>query len=268
VNNAFYEIAWFPDVVVSLSLILLSLGLLKWFKIGLEKLLLLGTLRTFLQLAFMGYVLTFFFNQQHWSFMVILVLVMTLIASWEGYHRQKEHAIPGYFLIIFVSLLVTVIIVLGAILGFILRTKPWYYPYAMIPLAGMVIGNALTSITLSVNRFLGEMEHRENEIETFLALGAPFKAVVEAPMRVAIKAALLPAINSMMMVGLVQLPGVMTGQILAGVDPLVAIRYQIMIMYMWVTTATLADILVLALVSRKVITPKLQLRKDLIRSKT
>lgn len=267
-TNYFYEIAWFPDVIVSLGLILLSLALLRYYRIGLEKLLLIGTVRTFVQLALMGYVLSFFFSQKHWLFMVTLVLFMTVIASWEGYNRQKENKIPGYFWIIFTSLLITVILVLGAILGFILRTKPWYYPYAMIPIAGMVIGNALNSVTLSVNRFLGEMEHRENEVETFLSLGAPFRAVVEMPMRVAVKAALLPTINSMMMVGLVQLPGVMTGQILAGVDPLIAIRYQIMIMYMWVTTATLANILVLALVSRKVITPRLQLRKDLIRSRT
>ncbi|MFQ6614393.1 MAG: iron export ABC transporter permease subunit FetB, partial [Fidelibacterota bacterium] len=188
------------------------------------------------------------------------------VASYEGYRRQKASLkIPRYFWIITGVFLVTVTLVLGSILKFILHVEPWYYPYAMIPIAGMIIGNALNTTSLTVNRFEGELEHREAEIEMLLSLGAPPRAAIHDALRESVKAALLPTVNSMMMVGLVQLPGVMTGQILSGIDPLIAVRYQIMIMYMWVTASTMTNILVLALVYRQFFTPRQQLRRDLLR---
>ena len=141
----------------------------------------------------------------------------------------------------------------------------WFYPYAMIPIAGMIIGNGLNSATLTTNRLVAELEHREDEIETLLSLGAPPRAAVDGSIREAIRAALIPNINGLMLVGIVQIPGVMTGQIIAGVDPLIAVRYQIMIMYMWLTTATLANILTQGLVYKKFFTPLQQLKKELFR---
>jgi putative ABC transport system permease protein len=264
-NHSFYHLSW-SDVFASLVLIVLAIGLLKRWQVKLEKTLLIGTFRTFLQLSVMGYLLTFFFQQRHWIVMVGLVLMMILIASYEGYRRQRTSRIPRYFLIVVGSLLLTVTVVLGTILNFILEVKPWFYPYAMIPLAGMIIGNGLNSITLATNRLMGELRHRERELEVYLSLGAPPRIAVQDCLRESLRAALLPNINAMMMVGLVQIPGVMTGQILAGVDPLQAIRYQIMIMYMWVTTVILVDVLVLSLVYRQFFTDREQLRYDLLRS--
>ncbi len=262
-ENSFYAITW-TDVFVSLTLMILALVLIRWWKIGLEKTLLIGTVRTFVQLSAMGYVLTYFFRQDHWIFMIGLLLVMIVIAAWEGFRRQKSVQIPGYFLILSGALILTVTLILGSILFFILRVKPWFYPYAMIPIAGMIIGNALNSATLTVNRFIGELNHREKEVEMYLSLGAPPRAAVEEALRESVRAALLPNIKALMTVGLVQLPGVMTGQILSGIDPLVAVRYQIMIMYMWVTTSTLMNILVLALVYRRFFTPHWQLKRELL----
>ena len=265
-ENSFYAITW-TDVLVSLVLMVLAFALIRWWKIDLGKTLLIGTIRTFVQLTIMGYVLTYFFRQDNWIFMVGLVLMMILIAAYEGYSRQRSHPIPNYFLILAGSMLVTVFLVLGLILQFILHTEPWYYPYAMIPIAGMIIGNGLNSATLTVNRFIGEINHREKEIEMLLSLGAPPRAAIQDALRESVKAALLPNVNAMMTVGLVQLPGVMTGQILSGIDPLIAVRYQIMIMYMWVTTATMMNILVLALVYRRFFTPQWQLKRELLRVK-
>ncbi|NOZ74435.1 MAG: iron export ABC transporter permease subunit FetB [FCB group bacterium] len=264
-TQSFYSLSW-TDVFASMVLVLFSIGLLRWWKIGLEKTLIIGTLRTFVQLSAMGYILTYFFGQRHWLFMVGLVSLMILVASYEGYRRQKTALhIPHYFIIITGVLTLTVILVLGSVLTFILHVQPWYYPYAMIPIAGMIIGNALNTTSLTVNRFVGELEHREAEIDMLLSLGAPPRAAIHDAIRESVKAALLPTVNSMMMVGLVQLPGVMTGQILSGIDPLIAVRYQIMIMYMWVTASTMTNILVLALVYRQFFTPRQQLRCDLLR---
>ncbi len=265
-HNTFYHLTWI-DILISLVFVLATIIILRYWKIGLTSTLLVGTVRTFVQLSAMGYVLTWFFHQESVWFMLGLVLVMTTIASYEGYRRVREFPLRNVFPILFLAMTVTLTLVLGTILKFILKTEPWYYPYAMIPIAGMIIGNALNSATLSLNRFVSELEHREDEIEMMLSLGAPVKAVVEPSFRAAVKAALLPTINSMMMVGLVQLPGVMTGQILAGIDPLVAVRYQIMIMYMWVTTAALMDVFVLALFHKQFFTAREQFRAELFRAR-
>lgn len=263
-TQSFYAITW-TDVLVSAIFVVIAVVLIRWWKIGLEKDLIVGTLRTFIQLAIMGYVLTYFFGQRHWSFMVGLVSLMIIIASYEGYRRLRKYAIPHIFWILTGSFFFTVFIVLGIILKFILSVEPWYYPYAMIPIAGMIIGNSLNSATLTVNRFVSEVKHRENEIEMYLSLGAPIRISVHDSFMESVRAALLPNLNSLMMVGLVQLPGIMTGQILSGIDPLIAIRYQIMIMYMWISTATMVDILVLNLVYRQFFTPQKQLKRELLR---
>lgn len=259
----FYILSW-NDVIVSLVFIALSLFLIKRWKLGLEKTLLIGTFRTFVQLTLMGYILTWFFGQEHWLFMITLLLIMILIASYEGTRRQKEK-IPRFFTAMLIALISSTVIVLCTILLFILDVKPWFSPYAAIPIGGMIIGNALNSTTLTANRFTSELKHREREIETLLALGATPKLAIFDAMKASIHAALIPNINALMTVGLVQLPGVMTGQILAGIDPLIAVRYQIMIMYMWFTTATLANMIMLAIVYRQFFTKKMQLRRELLR---
>ncbi len=264
-EHSFYIISW-TDVFVSLALVALCLFLIKWWRIGLEKTILIGTIRSFIQLSIMGYVLTFFFGLDHWIFMVCLIIIMILIASFEA-NRRLEVPIKGYFMMNVFSMSITIIIVLGTILQFILDVEPWFYPYAMIPIAGMIIGNGLNSATLTTNRFIGELKHRENEIDTLLSLGASPRAAVDTSIREAIRAALIPNINGLMLVGLVQIPGVMTGQIIAGVDPLIAVRYQIMIMYMWLTTATLANVLTQGMVYKHFFTSKMQLRKELFRVK-
>ncbi len=258
------QILGWSDVLVSLVFIAFTIILVRWWRLGLEKTLLIGTLRTFVQLTLMGYLLTYIFQQQHWAFMLGLILLMLLVASFEARRRQKVF-IPKFFLTVVISLLITVTFVLGTILQFILDVEPWYYPYAMIPIAGMILGNGMNSVSLTANRFVAEMKHREAEIETQLALGATPRQAVHDTLRESIQAALIPNINGMMTVGLVQLPGVMTGQILAGVEPIIAVRYQIMIMYMWITTAAMANILTLGFLYRQYFTQRMQLRRELLR---
>lgn len=262
-ETSFYIITW-SDVMASLIFIVLCVVLVRWWKVGLEKVLLIGTLRTFVQLSAMGFLLNKIFSQNSWPFMVVLLLLMILVAGWEGARRQKDLRIPHLFPILSGAILLTTTLILLSILSFILKVEPWYYPYAMIPIGGMIIGNALNTATLGVNRFVGEMALRKDEVEMMLSLGAPPKAAAQDAFRISVKAAMIPTINAMMMVGLVQLPGVMTGQILAGVDPLIAVRYQIMIMYMWVTVSSLSVILTLVFVYRNFFTPQKQLKRQLL----
>lgn len=262
----FYTLTW-TDLIVSLVFIAFAIFLIKQWKLDLEKTLLIATFRTFVQLTLMGYVLTWFFGREHWLFMLTLLIIMIIIASYEGTRRQKDE-IPKFFMAMLVSLLTSTLLILGTILLFILDVKPWFSPYAAIPIGGMIIGNGLNSASLTANRFVSELKHREGEIETLLALGATPKLAIYDAMKASIHAALIPNINAMMTVGLVQIPGVMTGQILAGIDPIIAVRYQIMIMYMWFTTATLANMIMLAIVYRQFFTSNMQLRSELLREST
>ncbi|MCF7797450.1 MAG: iron export ABC transporter permease subunit FetB [Lentisphaeria bacterium] len=262
-SNQFYVVSWW-DVLMALVFVALTYGIMRYWKIGLEKTLLVGTVRTFLQLTLMGYLLSYIFKQESWYFMVGLLILMVLVASIEGYRRQKL-PVPHYFLILVGSLGITVVLVLGTILKFILDVEPWYYPFVMIPIAGMIIGNGLNSMTLTANRFIGELKHREGEVEMLLSLGAPVRTAVHGSLVSAIRAALIPNINNLMTVGLVQLPGMMSGQILAGIDPLIAVRYQIIIMYMWITTAVLADVISLTFIYRQFFTAREQLRINILR---
>jgi putative ABC transport system permease protein len=114
----------------------------------------------------------------------------------------------------------------------VLRLRPWYDPQYLIPLFGMIIGNAMNGAALAAERLNGEMELRRGEVEALLALGAsPARASAEAVRR-ALVAALMPTVNMLMVVGLVSLPGMMTGQIIAGSSPLTAVRYQIVVVFM------------------------------------
>ncbi len=257
-----YVITW-QDLLLSLSFIALSLVLLKYWRIGLGRTLLLGTFRTFAQLTLMGYLLTFIFQQRTPWFMGGLLLLMIAVAGFEARRRQKR-SIPNFYLIVSGSLAITAVVILGTILKVILKLEPWYSPYAVIPIAGMIIGNGLNTVSLTAERFVSELQHREVEIETLLSLGAAPRWAVHDALKDALQASLIPNVNAMMTVGVVQMPGVMTGQILAGIDPVIAVRYQIMIMYMWFSTATLANVLSLSMLYRQYFTARWQLRRELL----
>ena len=109
--------------------------------------------------------------------------------------------------------------------------QPWYDPQYFIPLLGMVLGNTLTGISLGLDRFMESLVNQRQKIETLLALGATRWEATHEEVQAAIRTGMIPTINSMMVMGIVSLPGMMTGQILAGANPLDAVRYQIIIIF-------------------------------------
>jgi putative ABC transport system permease protein len=113
----------------------------------------------------------------------------------------------------------------------IIQVQPWYDPQYFIPLLGMVLGNTLTGISLGLDRFMESLVNQRQKIETLLALGATRWEATHEEVKAAIKTGMIPMINSMMVMGIVSLPGMMTGQILAGANPLDAVRYQIIIIF-------------------------------------
>ena len=132
----------------------------------------------------------------------------------------------------------------------IIDVQPWWEPRYFIPLGGMVIGNSMNAIAIALERMLGEMRSRQNEIEMQLCLGADSIEASKEIVKNAMQAGMIPSINSMMAVGMVFIPGMMTGQILSGSDPLIAIKYQIVVMVM-ITGATAIGTLLAILLVRK-----------------
>jgi len=133
----------------------------------------------------------------------------------------------------------------------IVGVTPWWEARYFIPTAGMVIGNSMSALAISVERFFSQMRRQRELIEMKLSLGADYREASEEIFRSSVKAGMIPSINAMMGVGLVFLPGMMSGQILAGADPLVAIRYQIVVMFMLVGSTALSSIIVMLIVRRR-----------------
>jgi putative ABC transport system permease protein len=144
----------------------------------------------------------------------------------------------------------------------VIGLEPWYDPRYLIPLAGMVIGNSMTGASLAVERLNAEFRERREEIETALCLGGSVQLAAAPAVSSAFRAALIPSVNSMAAMGLVFLPGLMTGQILSGTEPLIAVKYQIAIMCVITGSVALTSFLILRLGYRSYFTPYQSLREE------
>jgi len=165
------------------------------------------------------------------------------------------------------SVLVASSLVTGLSVRGIIQVQPWFDPQYLIPLLGMVLGNTLTGISLGLDRFMEGVTTQRDQIETLLTLGATRWEAAHKQVQEAIRTGMIPTINSMMVMGLVSLPGMMTGQILAGANPIDAVRYQIVIIFMIASGAALGTFGVVLLAFRRLLSPDHQLRLDLLRPK-
>lgn len=217
-----------PDLI-SLSYLLIPLIFVGWVYgkwTGSKLELPYATVRMLVQLIAVGYALIFIFsNQQLWLGTVILLFMLMVSAA--IIFRNTQDKSRTNFSLIFVAILLASIINLGLILVVVLKLNPVYQPRYVIPLAGMVLSAAMNGISLAIERF--EDERRR---------GQDFKTAQQ----IACKISMIPQINALLAVGVVVLPGMMTGQIISGIEPLVAVRYQIMIMIMSVSAAGMSII--------------------------
>ncbi|OUR75397.1 hypothetical protein A9Q83_18430 [Alphaproteobacteria bacterium 46_93_T64] len=172
--------------------------------------------RMLIQLLTVGYVLIYVFETESSAVVIAILTLMILVSSWIALNAIKQHSISLYAKA-FISIGLGGGLTLVLISQFVLQIDPWFSPQFMIPLAGMVFANAMTSLSLAADRLTSELNN-----------GATY----EHARGIAFQTALIPIINSLFAVGLVSLPGMMTGQILSGVSPFIAARYQILVMCM------------------------------------
>ena len=231
--------------------------------LGLERDLLIGSARTIVQLYAVGLILAAVFATARWYWVLLILALMTTVATQAAIGRLGK-PIPGGRLIAATALTASTGVTLAYVIGVVVQVHPWYDPQYIIPIAGMILGNSMTSAALAGDRLQGDLRSRAEEVEARLALGFSGREAVQPLVRASLRAAMIPTVNAMMTVGLVQLPGMMTGQILAGSSPLVAIRYQIVVVFMQATATALGSLLFVRLAVDRYLTAAHQLRRHLL----
>ncbi|WP_446442734.1 ABC transporter permease [Psychrobacter sp. 1176_08] len=221
----------YSDIALASSLIIIVIVLSWRLRLQLTKTLLMAAVRTVVQLSFIGLILAWIFAREQWYEVLVILTIMTLIAGSAAKNRVKRHY-KGLFTDTLLAVSASAILVTAIAIVMILQVQPWYTPQFIIPILGLILGNSLTAISLTSNQLIEAFHEQQGRIEMMLSLSArPFEAVHD-PIRSAIINGMTPTLNSMLVVGIVSLPGMMTGQILAGADPTQAVRYQIVTMFL------------------------------------
>ncbi|NER48472.1 MAG: iron export ABC transporter permease subunit FetB [Symploca sp. SIO1A3] len=247
------------DLPWALGMMAIAIGLSSWQQLGLELSLAIATGRTILQLTVVGYVLAVVFALDNPIPVLGILLVMLTIATITARNRIGKK-IPRVIPIVFGSIFFSTALTLIYTNLFIVQPDTWYKPQYLIPLGGIVLGNAMNGAAIAGERLASTISSSSLEIETHLSLGATPQQAVAGYRKDAIRAGLIPTLNSMMVVGIVTLPGIITGQLLSGIDPLNAASYQILIMFMLAFTNLITTLLVTQGLMRQFFNAQAQLR--------
>jgi putative ABC transport system permease protein len=232
-------------------------------QLKLEKQLAIGAVRTIVQLMIVGYVLKYVFVMRDPFIIAALIAVMVGFASHAAVGRSKN-SYPGIRVQSFITLIASGVLTSYVVTSAIIQVHPWYRPQYLIPLLGMILGNSLTGISIALDQLLTDLTERTADIEMELAHGATAWEAARVPLHDAVRRGMIPTINGMMVVGIVSLPGMMTGQILAGSDPVDAVKYQIVVMFMLSAATALGCMMITLLAYRRLFNKRHQLERALI----
>lgn len=249
------------DLVTVYSLLLMSIGLAHLLKAGQSKDLFWSGLRMFVQLLVVGYVLHLIFALKT-PLPVLLILIVMVGFAVQTIGARVQTKMPHFYRVVGTAILFGCGGMTFFFCSLVIGLEPWYDPRYLIPLSGMIIGNSMTGASLAVERLAAEFRERRAEIEAGLCLGGSIQSVSETAVSSAFRAALIPSVNAMAAMGLVFLPGMMTGQILSGTEPLIAVKYQIAIMCVITGSVSLTTFFILKLGYRAYFTPYQSLRED------
>ncbi|ADU26372.1 ABC transporter permease [Ethanoligenens harbinense] len=224
------------SLLVSSLLVCVSLVFSYVQKLRLEKELVISVVRAVVQLIAVGYALTYIFGLKSPLFTTLLMLFMIFNAAWNASRRGK--GIRGGLWISFAAIFIGTCTTLAVL---VLANAIQYTAYQIIPISGMIVSNAMVALGLCYRHLKADFADRRNEVETKLALGADVLPSSINIIRESIRTGMLPTIDSAKTLGIVSLPGTMTGLILAGISPLTAIKYQIMVTFMLLSTTAISS---------------------------
>jgi putative ABC transport system permease protein len=254
------------DLAIAASLVALDAALSVILRLRLHRQVLIAAARMVVQLVAVGYLLRLVFRLQHPAATVILVLIMAAIAAREiaarpsrRFGRLSGLALSGG------AVAIATVVTVGLALLTAIRPHPWYDARYAISLAGIILGSILNAGSLALDSLLSAVSRERASIEAQLALGASFRQATIDILRDAIRRGLLPMINQMSAAGVITLPGIMTGQILAGLDPLEAVKYQILLMFLLAGASGLSALVISYGALRRLTDPRQRLRLDRLR---
>jgi putative ABC transport system permease protein len=248
-GKTYIELSYF-QVSLAALLIVINGAISMLLKLGLERRLLVAAVCTVVQLLLIGFVLEWVFRLDRWYVVLAMMSIMTLVAGIAAIQRTGVRY-PGIWVRSVSATWASSWLVAALALFVIVRVRPWYTPQYAIPLLGMILGNTLNGVSLGLDRLGSELAGKRDEVESLLALGATRWEAARRPIQQAVKTGLIPTINAMMVVGIVSLPGMMTGQLLAGTSPVEAVKYQIVIMFLIASGTALGTVLVVLLSFRR-----------------
>lgn len=240
------NLSWLPRIAGALVLVLAAMGISRWQNVGLEREMLVAVARAFIQLTLIGYALDLIFGTEGPFWILLVVAVMITIAGYTAGKRGKN--VPRGQFVATASVSVGAALTLGLLI--LLNVFP-FEPRYIIPIAGMVVGNTMTVTGLVMARLRDDVRLQKPQIEAALALGATGRQALQMQMRRALSTGMTPIVDSTKTVGLIALPGAMTGMILAGASPLEAVQLQIIVMYMLIGAGAFAGLTAIFLTYRQ-----------------
>ncbi len=255
------------DVLTAAALLLVNGAISVALALGLGRSLLISAVRMVVQLTLVGLILRWLFQSSSPWLTFVVALIMIGFAGYEAMARQEKKLAGawgfgiGAMAMGFAGLSVTM---LG--LTALLQPEPWFQPRFAIPILGMVLGNCMTGVAIALNQFLSQAGQNRRGVEAMLALGYSRDQALAPLRRLAARAGMIPIINSMAAAGVVFLPGMMTGQILAGVEPAQAVKYQMVIMFLIAGGTGIGVLLALLGASRRLSDERHRLRLDRLQS--
>jgi len=245
-------------LAIAASLLLVAALVSLVLQLSLERSVFVAGVRTTVQLLLVGMLLSFVFRVDSWPLVLAILLSMVVNAGVAGVRRTSRRY-QGIYLDGLLAVSVSCVTVTFVVTELVLKVEPWYHARYLIPLMGMVLGNTLTGLSLALDRILNDFELRRAEVEGWLALGATGFEACRPLIKDAARTGMIPILNVMSVAGIVSLPGMMTGQILAGADPMQAVQYQIVVMFMIAAAASLGALLASLLAYRRLISDAHQL---------
>lgn len=251
------------DLVIAALLILLDAGISVALRLGIHQRLLISAGRMVIQLVAVGYLLRFIFKAGHPALTGLIALVMMAVTAREILARPQRRfrGREGYWVSatgVAAATLLTVVLALTTAI----RPHPWYDPRYAIPLIGIALGSVLNAGSLTLSSIVDGLAKDKAAIEAQLALGIPFRDATRELLRDALRRGMLPIVNQMAAAGIITLPGIMTGQIIAGMDPIAAVKYQILLMFLLAGASGMTALLIGHLSLAKLTDERDRLRLD------
>lgn len=244
------------EVAATLSLVALAAAVSLWRRADLEQDLAVAVLRSFLQLTAVGYVIQAIFDSDSLWLVVALLAVMVAFGTFTARSRARE--VPRASVAIAIGLSAAAVVTLGLVLALgVFEAEPRY----LVPVGGMVIGNSMTAAAVALNRLADEVKGQTALIEATLALGATSRQAAAGLVTRSLRSGVIPLIDSTKTTGIVFFPGTMVGMLVAGAEPVDAVRLQLILLWALLGSVALAALIVVSLGYRGFFTPHHQLRE-------